>query len=207
MEINDFVLTAGVSPVIFDNGKIINNLKNATYVNAWKSYRDMQFNKKIIGGNSTSDFYNQKAAMVVGGTYLAQKNGAFQNNVKFNLGFAPLPSPKGSKLSVPTNLQLWGFGRGAKNIEAASYWLQYWQSPVYDVKGHEVWQDDATASFNNWLWNQNKTFETASSIIQYGGNNKIDSFYSALNTPSTNVDTVISQWYDTVDSNIKKILK
>lgn len=201
-----FVNSAATDIIKFDDGKIINNAKDQKLVDAWTQLRSMVFDYKIMAtSGSQSQFFGRTAALLMDGNYIMQNGDVLAKNCKFDWGYAPIPSPKGQKLVIPSQVKMWGFPRGSKNAEAAGYWLRYWQDPSFDTAGKELWVDDDVASFNNWLWEQPKQFENYIGIINYGGNYSYQTLTSEMMSSSANVKTVLDKWYDTINGNISKM--
>lgn len=204
---NQLVRTADTDPVKFDNGKIINNCSDAKLLNAWNFLHDLSEKYKVLdSGINNRGFYTGETALSISANYVMQKGDSLEKNMVYNWGYAPLPSPKGQKLTVPSSVKLWGFPVGSKNTEAASYVLRYWLDSTYDVKGYETWINTNIADFNAWLWEQPKCFANYTGIVNYGGNYEWSSMTAEL-AGSTDVKSTLDSWSKVIDANIAKINK
>lgn len=203
------VETAGTDPVKFNNGKIINNCSDSKLENAWKFKIDITKKYNIMDGSgSYSSFFSGSSAILLTGNYIAQRGDTLDKQAKFNWGMAPLPCPAGQETVVPGQVKLWGIPRGAKNAEAAGYWLRYWLDASFDPADSPLWTNDEVKTINNWLWEQKKQFLNFTGIVNYGGNYSWETMTNELsNTGSENVKSVLDSWSGTIDKNIKKIEK
>lgn len=209
--------SAGADAIEYDgNGGIINNAdpKNSTAYNkvlkGWQFLNTLKFEHKVLGSESYGGFYSGDVPMLLTGNYVAQRGDVFDKNVKFNWGFAPTPSPKGSNVVLPGEAKLWGFPKGAKNTEAAGYWLRYWLDSAYDPTDAPLWSDkaDGLLSFTSWMWEQEKSFMNYKGIVAYGGNYTAGQMFNELSEcGSNNVKTVLEKWSGVLDKNISKIKK
>ena len=140
--------------------------------------------------------------------YVAQTGDSFDSGCKFDFGMAPCPSPKGQETIVPSTVKLWGIPRGAKNAEAAGYWLRYWLDESFDPADKPLWANTQVKEVNNWLWEQKKQFTNFMGIINYGDNYNWESMVNELSTvASSNIKSILDAWSGTIDKNIQKIEK
>ncbi len=204
------VQTCGEDAVTIKNGKISNNTSSKTYRDAYKWVNDLQ----MIGQYKVADFSLNlagfkagKSAMYVGENWSLQKGERFENT-SFTLGYAPLPSPKGKQITIPSDAQLWGFPVGAKHTTAAGYVLEYWQNPAFNEVGNEIWLNDSVAAFCDWMWSQPKSFKISQGIINYGGDYEWGTYaYECASAGKDKLDSTMDKWSGVIDSNIKKISK
>lgn len=198
--------TGGEDAVAFSNGKLVNNTSSKNYRDTYKWITDLiptgQY-KIMDFGLNRDGFMKGKAAMLVEENWALQAGERF-NNLSFTLGYAPLPC-KTTKTIVPADFQLWGFPTGSKHLEAASYALEYWQDPAYNETGYEIWLNDSVAAFNDWLWEQPKTFKISQGIIEYGGDYNWYTYNYEATESKEKVDSAIDKWSSVIDANIKKI--
>lgn len=204
------VQTCGEDAVSIKDGKIANNLSSKTYRNAYKWLNEllMTGQYKVADFSLLSaGFKAGKAAMYVSENWGLQKGERYENT-SFTLGYAPLPCPKGSKLCVPSDAQLWGFPVGAKHTTAAGYVLEYWQNPAYNEVGSEIWLNDSVAAFCDWLWEQPKVFKVSEGIINYGGDYEWGTFaFECASLGGDKLDSTMDKWSGVIDANINKISK
>ena len=198
--------TGGEDAVAIKNGKLVNNTSSKNYRDTYKwmtnllpegQYKIMDF------GFNIDVFKSGKVAMFVTENWALQAGERF-NKLSFTLGYAPLPC-KTNKTVVPSDFQLWGFPTGSKHLEAASYALEYWQDPAYNETGYDIWLNDSVASFNDWLWEQPKTFKISEGVIEYGGDYDWYSYNYEATESMEKVDSAMDKWSSVIDSNIKKI--
>ena len=159
---------------------------------------------------SRDSFINGKCAMYLDEGYTLQSDNVY-TNAKINLGFVPVPSPKGvNKVFVST--QLWGFpvsnkaGTNKDNIEAASYALEYWQNPVYDEEGNSMWLNSSVSAFISYCYSQPKSYTASAGVVSYGGDYSYNTMLNdLLNYGPDSVDTQCAKWSKVISANIKKI--
>lgn len=206
---NIMVQTAGTDAVKIQNGKLINNTSDKKLLEAWQFLNDLRDKHKVMDtGMNSRGFYDGKAAMLMQGNFVMQKGDSLEKNMVYKWGYAPLPCPKGSDFTVSSSVKLWGFPKGTKNAEAASYWLRYWLDSTYDAEGSETWVSDDVADFNAWLWEQPKTFCNFQGVVNYGGNYNWGSMTAELAAAgSSNVKSVLDSWSKVIDANIAKMEK
>lgn len=199
--------TCGQDAISFSNGKLVNNLSNSTYRNAYKWLNDLGLDgqyKIVDFGLNRNGFMDGKSAMMVEETWALQTGERYEK-LPFTLGYAPLPCQT-TKTIVPCDAQLWGFPVGSKHTEAAAYVLEYWMNPKFDEAGYNLWTNDSVASFCDWLWEQPKVFKVCEGIINYGGDYKWTTFqYECASSGKANVDSVMDKWSNVIDGNLKKI--
>lgn len=198
--------TCGEDAVIFKNGKMVNNTSSQVFRNGYKWLNNLKTTgeHKILYDGANEDFMNATCAMYVTENWIMKADERL-NEVAFRIGFAPLPTPDG-KVVVPADAQLWGFIDGGKNIEAASYFLEYWHDPAYDEKGYPLWMNDSVAKFISYLWEQPKTFQLSHSITGFGGDYKYYSENYKLATCGVdNVDSRVDAYSSIIEGNLKKI--
>ncbi|MBE6750489.1 MAG: carbohydrate ABC transporter substrate-binding protein [Ruminococcaceae bacterium] len=200
------VQTCGVDGVIFDkNGRLVNNTSNQIYRNGYKWLNNISLcgEHQILHYGDHGTFKNEECAMYVVDNWILQAGQL--DNLDFNVGFAPLPTPDG-EIVVPCDAQLWGFVDGARNIEAASYVLEYWQNPDYAPKDYPIWMSNSVAEFNNYLWAQPKTFQLSHAITNFGGdyNYYYENYYLAT-CGVANVDSRVNVYSTIIEANLQKI--
>jgi len=202
------VQSAGTDPVKFNNGKIINNCKDPMLETAWKFKNELKTKYNIMDGSgSHSSFMGGNTAMLLTGNYIAQRGDVLDKQAKFDWAMAPIPCPKGQKTIVPGAVKLWGIPRGAKNAEAAGYWLRYWLDANFDPVDKPLWSNEEATTFNNWLWEQPKQFTNFTGIVSYGGNYSWETMSNDLSNAGDNIRSVLDSWSGTIDKNIEKIEK
>lgn len=201
------VQSAGTDQVKLDNGKIINNSSDPLLEKAWQFINDLTNKYNVLGGGS-STFTSGAVPMILTGNYVAQTGDLFEKGCKFEWGMVPCPCPAGQETIVPSTVKLWGIPRGAKNAEAAGYWLRYWLDESFDPADKPLWVNNQVKSVNNWLWEQKKQFTNFMGIVNYGGNYNWESMTNELSTTSSsNIKSVLDSWSGTIDKNIQKLEK
>jgi len=200
------VQTCGEDAVIFKNGKMVNNSSSQVYREGYKWLNSLTASgeHKILHYGSHDTFINAECAMYIVETWALQA-GDMLSDVPFKVGFAPCPTKDGKDV-VPGDVQLWGFVDGCKNLDAASYFLEYWWNPVYQEKGESVWLNDSVAKFVSYLWECPKTLQLSHSIVNYGGDyNFYDENYKLATGGVGNVDSRVDALSSVIDSNLKKM--
>lgn len=203
-------LTAGGVAVKFNGNKIVNNINDPLLVKGYQFVNDLASKYNVSEmSSSVTPFQTGESAMMIKENYVLQKGDWLEKNIKFEWGFAPAPCPKGSGVVIPSEYKAFGFPKGAKNVEAASYWLRYWFDTRYDPEDAQIWTNSASgvAQFNSWLWDQKKVFYTQRGIITYGADyNENDMDSELCICGSNNVSTVLKKWSDVIDTKIKTIM-
>lgn len=199
--------TCGEDAVKFQNGKIVNNSSSAKYREGYKWVNNLTAageHKVLSYTDCLNLFLAGDYAMYVEDNWILQADNEF-TDLGFRLGYSPLPTPNGERL-IPSDAQLWGFIDGAKNIEAASYFLEYWHNPAYAVKGYPFWLNDSVAAFMSYLWESPKTFQMSHAITNYGGDYDFyEQNYHLTTCGVANVDSRVDAFSNIIESNIKKI--
>ena len=206
---NWFTATTGEDAVMFKNGKMINNTKSENLIKGYQFVNDLRDKYKALeGGTNYTYFKSEDAGMTLTGNYIMQNNDWLDKNIKFNWGYAPAPCPKGQKVVVPSTVKMFGFPKGAKNTEAAGWWLRYWLDSTFDPADTPLWSQktEGVLEFNSWLWEQEKSYFYHRGIVTYGAD--FDEY--AMSTElcgcgSENVKTVLEKWSGVIDSKIKRL--
>ena len=199
------VQSAGTDPVKFNNGKMINNCKDPLLEKAWKFKNELTAKYNVMSSGGYQTFMSGSVPILLTGNYIAQRGDTLDKQAKFDWAMAPIPCPKGQKTVVPGAVKLWGIPRGAKNAEAAGYWLRYWLDASFDPVDKPLWSNDEATAFNNWLWEQPKQFTNFTGIVSYGGNYSWETMTNDLSHAGDNIKSVLDSWSGTIDKNIKKI--
>lgn len=199
-------MTCGEDAVKLLNGKLVNNLSSTKYRSAYKQVANMTTlgQYKLIDANvHRQDFMAGKCAMYLDESWAYQK-GERYGDLPFALGYAPMPSEDG-KVRVSADVQLWGIPQGADNVEAATYALEYWLSPIYDEANSYMWLNKSVGGFMDWLWEQEKVYRISEGTMEYGGDYVWHDFSGQMMKAGVNLDSVADRWSAVVDANIKKI--
>jgi len=200
--------TSGEDAVAFKNGKMVNNMKSEVYRSGYKFVAELQPKGKygllVPHENMYNDFLSGQIAMVCTENWILQ-SGERLTDSTFTLGFAPMPNKTSGKTIVPSDAQLWGFPTGSKNLEAASYVLEYWHDPKYTETGYDLWMSDSAAGFMDWMWKQNKSFKISQGVFDYGGEGSFWDYNFLTLENASKVDSYIDSRMSFVDANLKKI--
>ena len=199
--------TSGQDAIAFKDGKLVNNMKNETYREGYKFVSSLtskgEYNVLIPHEKMYDDFLSGQIAMIWTENWILQQ-GERLTDSSFPIGFAPLPC-KSNKTIVPSDAQLWGFPTGAKNIEAASYALEYWHDPKYTEEGYDLWMSDSAAGFMDWMWKQPKSFKISQGVFDYGGEGSFWDYNFMILEDPNKIDSYIDSRMSFVDANLKKI--
>ena len=152
------------------------------------------------------------AGLCLGADYNAQKGGYFDQNIgnTFKWGVVPAPSPKGSKVYVPTSVKMYGVPRNAREPEAAGIVLRYWQDPALNRPGSTTWSTSAVGDMMNHIWSLDKSCALSYGVMDYGmnlgmGGNFGQMFGKIGGAGAHNVEAILAQYSDVVDANIKQM--
>lgn len=206
---NWLTATTGEDAVMFKNGKMINNTKSANLIKGYQFVNDLRDKYKALeGGTNYTYFKSGDAGMTITGNYIMQNNDWMDKNISFKWGFAPAPCPKGQSVVVPSTVKMFGFPKGAKNVEAAGYWLRYWLDSTFDPEDTPLWTKkvDGVLEFNSWLWEQKKSYFYHRGVVTYGADYDEYAMSTELcGCGSENVKTVLEKWSGVIDSKIKRL--
>lgn len=208
---HQLVKAGGLQAVEVINGKLVSNIDNSDYRENIRWVTRLSTTEKVADwGMSRDSFINGKCAMYLDTGYALQSDNVY-SKAKINLGFVPVPSPKGVN-KVYGSTQLWGFpvsnkaGTKKDNIEAASYALEYWQNPVYDEEGNSMWLNSSVSAFISYCYSQPKSYTASEGVVSYSGDYSYNTMLNdLLNYGPDSVDTQCAKWSKVISANIKKI--
>ena len=185
-----------------------NNLKNAA---EGYRYTFSLIDKGICApyGDSAS-FTLGKVGLVINDPFGSKYNGYYKDMKDSELGILPLPETyKGKKVNnaIANGYRGYGIAKGAKNPEAAAYFLRYFLDyKYYEEAGVNIFKGKSTAKTyfdimdKYYRLNSNRVIDLAGQIWD-GFESKFDSY--VLKTSSAQVETVISQHANEMDSYVK----
>ena len=192
-----------------------NNIKSPKLLDAWNWNWDLINTYKVIDTTYTAatPFFQGKAAMFGGGSYMMQAEASHQNYVPQNMknanwGVVPFPSPKGMSVAACEGTT-WGFPAkvtGNKR-QAAAWYLRYFLDD-YNYSARNFYPSEECWEVMDWMWDQTIQSYNSVGVLCYGGEYTAWSIqYSLVDEADTkakmksNLDT----WYSVLDANIKKI--
>ena len=119
---------AGVSLISYNSktGTFSGTTKNPMLTSSIQ-FMAKAFEEQLAGNISTTGFASGKVGLCMSGTYGTKYNGYFKDMSPADIGVLPLPtSYNGKKLEyMPLGYRGYGICKGAKNAEAAYYFLRY----------------------------------------------------------------------------------
>ena len=121
----NWLLSNDTDLVKIENGKISENLTDKKVEESLAFISDMISSGSVLVDSSLDDFTSGKVAMYVAGSSYMQTQATLNTQMKSEWGVAPFPSPKGADAMIANAGCVWGIPVGAKNIEAASYFIRY----------------------------------------------------------------------------------
>lgn len=210
-----WMLSAGQDFVMTDPKKgLSNNIKSTKLLDAWNWNWDLINTYKVIDTTYTAatPFFQGKAAMFGGGSYMMQAEASHQNyvpqNMKDDWGVVPFPSPKGNTVAACEGT-VWGFPAKVtgKKLDAAAWYLRYFLDD-YTYSARNFYPSEECWEVMDWMWDQKIQSYNSVGVLCYGGEYTAWSIqYSLVDEADTkakmksNLDT----WYSVLDANIKKI--
>ena len=202
-------LTAGEDSVAMKNGKLVNNATSSKLRDAYRWLNNLKLNgqyKVMDQGLNSAGFTAGNAVMYVADSWTLQAGERF-GNLPFTLGYAPLPSPKGSATMVPASIQQWGYPVGSGDYEAAKYVMEWWMNPTYNNDKEAMWLNDSVASFMAEVSQMSLVPLLSRGVIEFGGDYSWFDHYNidVANTGAANVDSALDSWKSVIENNLKKI--
>lgn len=204
-------LTAGEDSVAMKNGKLANNAASSKLRDAYRWLNNLKLNgqyKVLDQGLNSAGFISGQAVMYVADSWTLQAGERF-GNLPFTLGYAPLPSPKGSATMVPASIQQWGYPVGSGDHEAAKYVMEWWMNPTYNNEKESMWLNSSVASFMAEVSQMSLVPLLSRGVIEFGGDYSWFDHYNidVANTGAGNVDSALDSWKSVIENNLNKIYK
>ena len=204
-------LTAGEDSVAMKNGTLVNNATSTKLRDAYRWLNNLKLNgqyKVLDQGLNSAGFISGQAVMYVADSWTLQAGERF-GNLPFTLGYAPLPSPKGSETLVPASIQQWGYPVGSGDHEAAKYVMEWWMNPTYNNEKEAMWLNDSVASFMAEVSQMSLVPLLSRGVIEFGGDYSWFDHYNidVANTGAGNVDSALDSWKSVIENNLNKIYK
>ena len=212
-----WMLSAGQDFVLSDGNGLVNNIKSSKLLESWTHAWDMIYTYKVMPTNFTQQmelFYAGIVAMFGTGSYFMQDDTSstqyVPQNVKFDYGVVPFPSPAGMSAVAASEGIVWGFPvkTSGDKLQAAMWWLRYHMDDSkygerYFYPKEECWE------IMSWMSAQKVQSYNSVGVIGYGGKHNAYSIqYSVIDMATTRaaIKTNLDSWYTEIDTNIDAIL-
>ena len=212
-----WMLSAGQDFVLSDGNGLVNNIHSSKLLESWTQAWDMVYTHKVMPTNFSQQkelFYAGLIAMFGVGSYFMQDDTSstqyVPQNVKFDYGVVPFPSPAGMSAVAASEGIVWGFPvkNSGDKLQAAMWWLRYHMDDSkygerYFYPKEECWE------VMGWMSAQKVQSYNSVGVISYGGKHNAYSIqYSIIDLATTKaaIKTNLDQWYAEIDTNINTIL-
>ena len=209
-----WMLSAGEDFVKSTKAGLKNNIKSSGVLNAWNYNWDLIYTHKVVDTSYTGQtpFYQGKAAMLGGGSYLMQADSSQTNyvpqNMKDDWSVVPFPSPKGKSVAAAEGT-VWGFPTSVSGdkLQAAAWYLRYFLDD-YNYSSRDFYPKDECWEVMKWMWDQTIQSYNSVGVLTYGGE------YDAYRIQYTLVDEAdtkaklksnLESWSSVLEANINKI--
>jgi len=199
-----FMLANNTDFVTFKDGKITNNLNDSKVLSGWQFLADTIHKYKVNPGWKDSAFFTSgQCAMYAEISYGMQK-GSFLEGMKDGWSAVPFPGPKGADYVLPADAKVFSLAKGAKNPEAAAYFLRYWLDPAnMDIAGSLIQKENKEVF--DLLSNSKKKVMMSKGVISFS--NEFNDVTNALyNHSSDQTKSVLDSINGMVNTSIKNVL-
>lgn len=122
---NGWMLTTGSDYVTTDGKNFKNNLTSDPVLKTLTFVSELRQQGYWSPDDSTSGFYNGTAAMLGEGSWSLEAGQAYWK-MKDKVGCVPLPCPANTEEIITYGAGVWCLATGAKQPEAASYFIRHW---------------------------------------------------------------------------------
>ena len=172
----NWLLSNDTDLVKIENGKISENLTDKKVEESLAFISDMISSGSVLVDSSLDDFTSGKVAMYVAGSSYMQTQATLNTQMKSEWGVAPFPSPKGADAMIANAGCVWGIPVGAKNVEAASYFIRYFLDPANENE-ERVANDECRELYNYISKAENIRTGFSLGLISF---NSADDYYQIL---------------------------
>lgn len=161
---------AGVGYLQLTNGKFTTGIQSATFKNAMSAVYAAK--DKGLKSAQNASLIKGTAAGIIVDSFGMKKTGYFKGVKSNQLGFAPVPNPTGGQQYYPSHYRSYAICKGAKNAEAAGYFLRYFLDP-YNYNWDDIFlSKDAQKAYLSYCSNvpfENKVFDFALCRVSFTG--------------------------------------
>lgn len=172
----NWLLSNDTDLVKIENGKINENLTDKKVEESFAFISDMISEGCVLVDSSLEDFTSGKVAMYVAGSSYMQTQATLNTQMKSDWGVAPFPSPEGADAMIANAGCVWGIPTGAKNVEAASYFIRYFLDPANESE-ERVANDECKEVYNYISKAENIRTGFSLGLISF---NSADDYYQIL---------------------------
>ena len=202
------ILSTGTDFTVIDGkkNKIKNNILNSKVVSAFCLVSELREGGYWNPDSDTASFAKGEAAMLLGHTWMFETSSMPKLTDKWSA--VPVPSPKGTKETIGVEPTIWGLANGAKNKEAALYFLRYWLDEDNSDLKKCIVKDDLRELFV-YLTNQkrNRNMSGSRCVVSYFDESRYWSLMYAAHRGVNDVPIELKKWSPNLDEIISKILK
>lgn len=214
-DIIDLIGSMGVGPVSYDykTGTFTNNITDPRVVKACQYYAELQKEGLLV---NQEKFSSGKVGLIIKDPYAIKRTGYYRGMDGLDLDYTYMPNPDENTEAVfAGNVRCYGIVKGAKNPEAAGYFLRYFLDAAnYDVEDTFVSIDVAEAVFemndkiaslaedNQMFFNHSGiALLTGQSAWTWVGIEKLDpsQVAASLSSHSNEVDAAIQKAHELID--------
>ena len=173
-----WMLSAGEDFVKMTDTGLVNNASSSGLLNAWNWMWDLKNTYKVIDTSHIGlySFYNGKVAMLDVGSYYMQAAGSnyVPQNMSYEWGVVPFPSPAGQTFTSACYGTVWGFPKKitGDDLQAAAWYLRYYLDDFnIDFVRDDFYDPDHPECYEiiEWMWNQEIQSYNAFGVLKYGG--------------------------------------
>lgn len=195
--------------VRYDGKKFVSAMNDANMLTSLQTICDLANNKKIYSGNYNTEGFDSGKVLFFScsGVHIRRMNSYFQNLKNSNsLGTVPIPTATGESKVIFGELEAYGLAKGAKNAQAAPYFLRFFlDSANYDTNAFFA-NAQAKEVYESLMAQDNKLWDTG--IVDHESFTKIADpgiEKPLLNATSEQVKSVVDQVKPLVENRVKNL--
>ncbi len=202
------VLSTGVDFMTIDgsNNTIKNNVLSNQVIDAFCLVSELREGGYWNPDSDTASFAKGEAAMMLSHTWMFETSSMPKLNDKWSA--VPVPSPKGTSETIGVEPVVWGIANGAKNPEAALYFLRYWLDEDNSDLKKCIEKEDLRELYV-YLTNteRNRNMSGSRCVVSYYDESRYWSLMYAAHRGVNDVPIELKKWSPNLDETIAKILK
>jgi len=201
-------------PVAFDGKTYTSTLSNSNFISATQKMADLRNKDRLIKAWDSDGFDQGKILLWIGSAVYTRRNNSYFNSLKNagSIGVVPCPKIEGQSnyYQLYSEVEAYGIAKGAKNPQAAPYFLRYFlDGSNYDIDAYFC-NKQAVEVYNYCTQQTNKCW---TSLYQeqtqfYNGAKSTDEFNTALDSATgAQVLNVINSNASVVNERVNKYNK
>ncbi len=206
---NPYMLAAGQDFATFDGKEYKSNLSNSVVLDTQRMLTQW-YDDKIVTGWDSAGLVSGKVALFDAISY-----GMYKESNWWDIDHATFDCVPVAGTHTPSNAKLWGVAKGAKNVEAAVYFMRYFLDPASyadtsfksfkntfaDEQMYDVWQEITKAS-------RPKGSNISAGLLTYYDTGAYANLNTQLSTTTAaNVKTVLDSYGSTMKAACNKAAK